>query len=317
MSEEKPRVVVADPIEPDALAELSKYAEVFDASREPGTLRPQLELAQGLLVRSRTRVDSRMLMEEAPRLRVIGRAGVGVDNIDVATATRRGIPVVNAPAAATASVAELTMGLLVAVARDFGSQIPAVKAGEWKKAGNGMELSGRTLGFVGYGRIAREVAVRAKAFGMKVQAHDPFLTESPDGTPLLPLDRLLATSDVVSLHANLTPENRHLINATTLARMRKGAILLNVARGALVDEEALLAALESGHLAGAGLDVFEDEPPRRAPLLAHPKVGPLPHIGASTREAQRRAGLVTVEEMAKVLQGRTPQFCVNPEVLRR
>ena len=317
MSEEKPRVVVADPIEPDALAELSKYAEVFDASREPGTLRPQLELAQGLLVRSRTRVDSRMLMEEAPRLRVIGRAGVGVDNIDVATATRRGIPVVNAPAAATASVAELTMGLLVAVARDFGSQIPAVKAGEWKKAGNGMELSGRTLGFVGYGRIAREVAVRAKAFGMKVQAHDPFLTESPDGTPLLPLDRLLATSDVVSLHANLTPENRHLINATTLARMRKGAILLNVARGALVDEEALLAALESGHIAGAGLDVFEDEPPRRAPLLGHPKVVPLPHIGASTREAQRRAGLVTVEEMAKVLQGRTPQFCVNPEVLRR
>ncbi len=317
MSEEKPRVVVADPIEPDALAELSKYAEVFDASREPGTLRPQLELAQGLLVRSRTRVDSRMLMEEAPRLRVIGRAGVGVDNIDVATATRRGIPVVNAPAAATASVAELTMGLLVAVARDFGSQIPAVKAGEWKKAGNGMELSGRTLGFVGYGRIAREVAVRAKAFGMKVQAHDPFLAETPDGTPLLPLDRLLATSDVVSLHANLTPENRHLINATTLARMRKGAILLNVARGALVDEEALLAALESGHLAGAGLDVFEDEPPRRAPLLSHPKVVPLPHIGASTREAQRRAGLVTVGEMAKVLQGRTPQFCVNPEVLRR
>ncbi len=317
MSEEKPRVVVADPIEPDALAELSKYAEVFDASREPGTLRPQLELAQGLLVRSRTRVDSRMLMEEAPRLRVIGRAGVGVDNIDVATATRRGIPVVNAPAAATASVAELTMGLLVAVARDFGSQIPAVKAGEWKKAGNGMELSGRTLGFVGYGRIAREVAVRAKAFGMKVQAHDPFLAETPDGTPLLPLDRLLATSDVVSLHANLTPENRHLINATTLARMRKGAILLNVARGALVDEEALLAALESGHLAGAGLDVFEDEPPRRAPLLGHPKVVPLPHIGASTREAQRRAGLVTVGEMAKVLQGRTPQFCVNPEVLRR
>ena len=317
MSEEKPRVVVADPIEPDALAELSKYAEVFDASREPGTLRPQLELAQGLLVRSRTRVDSRMLMEEAPRLRVIGRAGVGVDNIDVATATRRGIPVVNAPAAATASVAELTMGLLVAVARDFGSQIPAVKAGEWKKAGNGMELSGRTLGFVGYGRIAREVAVRAKAFGMKVQAHDPFLAETPDGTPLLPLDRLLATSDVVSLHANLTPENRHLINATTLARMRKGAILLNVARGALVDEEALLAALESGHIAGAGLDVFEDEPPRRAPLLGHPKVVPLPHIGASTREAQRRAGLVTVEEMAKVLQGRTPQFCVNPEVLRR
>ena len=317
MSEEKPRVVVADPIEPDALAELSKYAEVFDASREPGTLRPQLELAQGLLVRSRTRVDSRMLMEEAPRLRVIGRAGVGVDNIDVATATRRGIPVVNAPAAATASVAELTMGLLVAVARDFGSQIPAVKAGEWKKAGNGMELSGRTLGFVGYGRIAREVAVRAKAFGMKVQAHDPFLAETPDGTPLLPLDRLLATSDVVSLHANLTPENRHLINATTLARMRKGAILLNVARGALVDEEALLAALESGHIAGAGLDVFEDEPPRRAPLLGHPKVVPLPHIGASTREAQRRAGLVTVGEMAKVLQGRTPQFCVNPEVLRR
>lgn len=309
-------VVVADPLDAAALQLFRDTAEVVDATAGASALAPSVGRAQALLVRSRTKVNADLL-SRAPSLRVIGRAGVGVDNIDMAEATRRRIPVVNAPAAATTSVAELTVGLLIAVARDFGSQLPALKTGAWTKAGNGRELAGRTVGFVGYGRIAREVGARLRAFGMTLQAHDPFLTASPDGIALRPLDDLLATSDVVSLHANLTPENKHLIDAARLARMKSGAILINVARGPLVDEVALLEALESGHLGGAGLDVFEAEPPKDTRLLAHPRVVATPHIGASTHEAQARAGRTTVEEVLKVLRGERPQFCVNPEVMKR
>ena len=286
---------------------------MVDATSGKEALDRDLPRAKALLVRSRTKVTASVLAQ-APHLAVIGRAGVGVDNIDVKAATERGIPVVNAPAAATTSVAELVVGLVVAVARDFGSQVPAAKKGEWKKAGNGVELAGRTVGFVGYGRIAREAAVRLKAFGMKVQAYDPYLTKSPDGTPLLPLDELIPTSQVVSLHTPLTPETRRILNAERLARLPKGAIVLNVARGGLVDEGALLASLESGHLTGAALDVFEEEPPQNARLLAHPRLVVTPHIGASTHEAQARAGTVTVEQVVKVLRGEAPEFCVNPEV---
>lgn len=309
-------VVVADPLDAAALELFGAGTEVVDATAGAAALADVVGRAHALLVRSRTKVNADLLAR-APSLKVIGRAGVGVDNIDMAQATRRKIPVVNAPAAATTSVAELTVGLLISVARDFGSQVPKLKGGEWAKAGNGRELAGRTVGFVGYGRIAREVGARLKAFGMQLQAHDPFLTSSPDGIALRPLDDLLATSDVVSLHANLTPENRHLIDAPRLARMKAGAILINVARGPLVDETALLQALESGHLGGAGLDVFEAEPPKDTRLLAHPRVVATPHIGASTHEAQARAGRTTVEEVLKVLRGESPQFCVNPEVMTR
>ena len=313
MSGARPVVLVADELDPQALEDLGRSAEVVNASATPGQISATLPRAEGLIVRSRTKVNQDLLATVGP-LRVIGRAGVGVDNIDMAEVNRRRIPVVNAPAAATASVAELTVGLLIAVARDFGSQVVAVKAGTWKKAGNGTELSGRTVGFVGYGRIAREVAVRLRAFGMGVQAYDPLLSSTGDATPLVPLPRLLGTSDVVSVHSPLTPETHHLLGARELAQMRPGAILLNAARGGLVDEEALLAALEAGRLGGAGLDVFESEPPKDPRLLAHPKVVATPHIGASTREAQARAGAITVAQVLKVLRGETPEFCVNPEV---
>ncbi|MDE1821672.1 MAG: hydroxyacid dehydrogenase [Euryarchaeota archaeon] len=315
MSVAQPLAVVADPLDKEAVAELSRHARVADATSGKEALERDLPSAQALLVRSRTKVDAAMI-SRGEKLTVIGRAGVGVDNIDVAAATKRGIPVVNAPAAATTSVAELVVGLLVAVARDLGSQVPSLKKGEWKKAGNGLELAGRTVGFIGYGRIAREAGNRLKAFGMKVQAYDPYLTKSPDGAPLLSLEELLAGSQVVSLHTPLTPETKNLLNAGNLSRLPKGAIVLNVARGGLVDEAALLAALESGHLAGAGLDVFEEEPPKNAQLLAHPKVVVTPHIGASTHEAQARAGSVTVEQVLKVLRGETPEYCVNPEARR-
>ncbi len=312
----RPVVLVADELDPRALEDLGRSAEVVDASATPELVSATLPRAEGLIVRSRTKVTKELLATVGP-LRVIGRAGVGVDNIDMAEVNRRRIPVVNAPAAATASVAELTVGLLVAVARDFGSQMVAVKSGTWKKAGNGTELSGRTVGFVGYGRIAREVGVRLRAFGMGAQAYDPFLSSTGDETPLVPLPQLLETSDVVSVHSPLTPETHHLIGARELSQMRPGAILLNAARGGLIDEGALLAALESGRLGGVGLDVFEVEPPRDPRLLSHPKVVATPHIGASTREAQARAGAITVAQVLKVLRGETPEFCVNPEVWKR
>ncbi len=315
MSPSQPLAIVADPLDKTAVALLGEHARVVDATAGKEALEREIATADALLVRSRTKVDE-ALIARARDLRVIGRAGVGVDNIDVPAASRRGIPVVNAPAAATTSVAELVVGLLVAVARDFGSQVPAAKKGDWKKAGNGLELAGRTVGFVGYGRIAREAGARLKAFGMKVQAYDPYLSSSPDGVPLLPLEELLRKSQVISLHTPLTPETRRLLSAENLAKLPKGAIVLNVARGGLVDEDALLAALESGHLAGAALDVFEEEPPRNAKLLAHPKLVVTPHIGASTHEAQARAGAVTVEQVLKVLRGETPDYCVNPEVRR-
>lgn len=316
MSPSPPVAIVADPLDKEAVARLGQHARVVDATSGKEALERELPSAQALLVRSRTKVTAEVL-EKARALLVIGRAGVGVDNIDVPAASRRGIPVVNAPAAATTSVAELVVGLLVAVARDFGSQVPSSKKGEWKKAGNGVELAGRTVGFVGYGRIAREAGARLKAFGMKVQAYDPYLTSAPDGVPLLPLEELLRSSQVVSLHTPLTPETKGILSAANLAKLPKGAIVLNVARGGLVDEEALLASLEAGHLAGAALDVFEEEPPRNGKLLAHPKVVVTPHIGASTHEAQARAGAVTVEQVLKVLRGETPEFCVNPEVRRK
>jgi D-3-phosphoglycerate dehydrogenase / 2-oxoglutarate reductase len=316
MAAARPVAVVADPLDKDAVAELGRSTEVIDATSGKSALEAALPRAQALLVRSRTKVDAAMIAK-APHLIVIGRAGVGVDNIDVAAATARGIRVVNAPAAATTSVAELVVGLLIAVARDLGSQLPSAKSGEWKKAGNGIELSGKTVGFVGYGRIAREAGTRLKAFGMNVQAYDPYLTTSPDGTPLVPLDRLIESSDVLSIHTPLTSETKNLLSAERIARLRKGAIVLNVARGGLVDEPALLAALQAGKLGGAGLDVFEEEPPTNKALLAHPKVVVTPHVGASTHEAQARAGRTTVEQVVKVLRGETPDYCVNPEEKKR
>ena len=311
-----PRVLVADELDAGAVEELRRSAVVEDLSATPAALAGRLGEAQGLLVRSRTKVTA-SLLSSAKGLRVIGRAGVGVDNIDMAEATRLGIPVVNAPQAATESVAELVVGLLVAVARDFGSQSFALHSGNWKKAGNGLELKGRTVGFVGYGRIARETGQRLRAFGMRVQAYDPFLPRTEDGTPLLPLPQLLETSQVISLHTPLTPETHHMIGPAELQRMPRGSILINAARGGLVDEAALLSAVEQGHLAGAALDVFEEEPPKDLRLLSHPKIITTPHIGASTREAQARAGRTTVEQVLKVLRGETPEFCVNPEVWKR
>jgi len=306
-----PRVVIADPIDPNAVALLKEGpCEVVDATAE-GALAAQLPTAWALLVRSRTKVTAEKI-SQAPLLTLIARAGVGVDNVDLPAATARGIRVVNAPTAATASVAELSVGLYVMLARNLYQRIATTKGGTWGRSENGTEIGGKTFGFVGYGRIAREIARRLQPFGVTVVAYDPYVTATSDGTQMMPLDELLARSDFVSLHAALTPENHHLLNAERIAKMKKGAYLVNAARGALVDPSALLAALDAGQIAGAALDVFEVEPPTDPKLLGHPKLIATPHLAASTHEGQLRAGRGVVEEVLRALRGEPLQYLVNP-----
>lgn len=310
----EPRIVViAETIDADAIAALRRGpCTVVEATAE-GALEAHLPTAWGLIVRSKTKV-TKELLERAPQLKLIARAGVGVDNVDMKAATARKIRVVNAPTAATASVAELSVALYLMLARNLALRVATTKAGQWKRGENGTELAGKVVGFVGYGRIAREIARLLKPFGVRTVAFDPFVTTTTDGTELATLDEVLARADFVSLHAALTPENHHLLNAARLGIMKQGAHVVNVARGPLVDEQALLAALESGHLGGAALDVFEVEPPTRTQLLQHPKVIATPHLGASTHEAQRRAGQQVVDEVLRGLKGEALQSLVNPEV---
>ena len=308
-----PLVVVADPIDPAALAALrGGPCRVVEATGGSAALQPHLADAWALIVRSKTRVTAELLAQ-APKLALVARAGVGVDNVDLTAATERHVRVVNTPTAASVSVAELSVGLYLVLARNLFERIRATKAGEWNRSELGIELEGKTVGFVGYGRIAREIARRLQPFRVRTAGFDPFLPQAVDATELTDLDSLLARSDFVSLHAALTADNVHLMDARRFAQMRRGAFLVNVARGALVDEVALLAALDSGHLGGAALDVFEVEPPTRERLLHHPRVIATPHLGASTREGQHRAGQFVVEEVLRALRGEPLQSLVNPE----
>jgi D-3-phosphoglycerate dehydrogenase len=301
--EELRRVVVADPIDAAALSRLrTGPCEVMDVSSDPSRLLGALPTAWALVVRSRTKVD-RKLIAAAPALSLVARAGVGVDSVDMAAAAERGIRVVNAPAAATASVAELSMTFYLLLVRGLLPKVASTRAGRWERGTSGHELAGRTVGFVGYGRIAREIARRLGPFGATTIAFDPFVRSAVDTTELVSLEVLLARSDIVSVHAALTPENHHLLDARAFARMKPGAFVVNVARGALVDEAALLDALGSGRVAGAALDVFEEEPPMNRALLEHPQVIATPHLGASTAEAQARAGSDVVDEVLRALRG--------------
>lgn len=287
------RLVIADPLRIEGLEVLNAAPGIAvedHTADDREALARALEGASALIVRSRTKVDAE-LIRGSQRLEVIGRAGVGVDNIDIAAATRRGIAVLNSPAANTFSTAELAFALLLAAARRVAEADASIRAGEWRRKDlRGIQLHGKTLGVVGAGRIGAEVIRRARAFGMRVVAHDPYVSvdrANEIGVDLMPLDRLLEAADMVTLHVPLTDENRGLIGAAELERMRDGAILVNAARGGLVDEPALAAALDSGKLAAAGLDVFESEPlPGDSPLRSLRNVVFTPHIGASTAEAQ-------------------------------
>jgi D-3-phosphoglycerate dehydrogenase len=297
------RVLVSDPLAPAATALLKAAAgisleEVKGLSEEQ--LLPRVGEIEAWIVRSGTRV-TRRLIDAAPRLRWVARAGAGLDNIDVPAARERGIAVLNVPGANSVAVAELTMGLLLALFRRIPAADASLRRGAWEKSKlMGRELRGKTLGIVGLGRIGREVARRALAFEMSCLAADPVVSEadgSAAGVTLLPLHELLARADIVTLHVPATAETRGLIGAAEIARMRRGAVLVNAARGGLVDEAALHAALASGALSGAALDVYATEPPLASPLLSLPNVVATPHLGASTIEAQEAVG----EEIVRLL----------------
>lgn len=289
------RVVVADKMARGGLDLLARTPglEVVNCAGKPREeFERALERAHALIVRSETRVTADLL-NRAPLLRVIARAGIGVDTIDVHAATRRGIAVMNAPGANTVSAAEHAMGLLLALVRHIPWAADSMRRGEWdRKKYEGTELRGKTIGIVGLGRIGGHVAGLARAFGMTVVGHDPFLAPERAAelqVKILPLDQLLATADVVTLHVALTDGTRHLINAERLAQMKPTAILVNTARGELVDEAALAAAITDKRIAGAAVDVFAQEPlPADAPLRQLDRVILTPHLAASTAEAQDR-----------------------------
>ncbi len=255
------------------------------------------------------------MLEKAPKVRVIGRAGVGVDNIDVEAATRRGIVVMNTPGANAVAVAELAIGMMISLARHLARADASTRAGKWeKKTFQGTELRGKELGILGLGRIGVEVAKRAKALGMTVSAHDPYVSPALArdlGLKLCSLDDLYAGSDYLSLHLGLTPQTQGMINAGSLAMMKKGVRIVNCARGELVDEAALCAALRSGQVAGAALDVFVAEPPKNSPLLELPNLIATPHIGASTAEAQDAVGVQLAEQVREYLKNGVVQNAVN------
>jgi len=296
------RILVTDGLAPQGLASLKQQAAVIEAASLD-----ELPRVDAVIVRGRTQLTGEHLRRAQPRLRVVGRAGVGIDNIDVQAARQTGVIVVNAPSATTDAVAEHTLALMLALARHLPQADASLRRGEWRKDELlGSELGGKTLGLIGLGRIGAAVARRAGALGMAVVAHDPWVPEleiAERGARPLGLEALLAEADYVSLHLPLTPETRGLIDARVLAALRPGARLVCTARGGLIDETALLAALDSGRLAGAALDVFAEEPPRPGPLLEHPAVIVTPHIAAQTVEAQTRAALDIAAEVLAALRG--------------
>ena len=260
-----------------------------------------------IIVRSATKVRKDMI-DAAKNLKVIGRAGVGLDNIDVEYAKSKGIKVINTPGATSISVAELTIGLILAVMRKIAYGDRETRAGNWpKKKCKGIEMYGKTLGIIGIGRIGREVAKRAKAFGMNVVYYDVYRpgedVEKELGVEYRDLDTLISESDVITLHVPLLPETRHMINRERIEKMKDGAIIINAARGGIVDEEALYNALKSGKLYGAALDVYENEPLKDSKLFELDNIVFTPHIGAQTKEGQQRAGIEIAEKIAKELLG--------------
>lgn len=295
------RILVTDGMDKTAMAQLREMGhEVVEQFYEPDQLGKALRDFDVVVVRSKTKVRANHIDEaKGSQLKLIIRGGVGVDNIDVKYAEANGIAVKNTPKASSQSVAELAMGHMFACARYISDAGYTMRNGEWKKKeyGKGIELQGKTLGIVGFGRIGQHLGVMAKAIGMNVVAYST--TRRPEveakfGIPYVTLEELLAQSDFISLHAPAAP-GAPLINADTIAKMKDGVVIINTSRGANVDEDALLAALESSKVRAAGLDVYADEPTANAALYSHPMVSCTPHIGAATVEAQKRIGAEIVD----------------------
>ena len=297
------KILIADALNPEALEEL-KAAPNFDVTLKTGM--DETELVKTIpefhaaVVRGATKITKNVI-DAASNLELIVRAGIGLDNIDVKAAEEKGIQVANTPAATTISVAEHTFGLMLASVRNHGKANLSMKAHKWeKKLFSGTELFEKTLGIIGAGRIGQEVARRALAFGMKVIAYDIIQIETALDMIQVPLDELLAQADIISFHLPLTEKTKHLISEEEFEKMKDGIIIINASRGGIVDEKALLKALESGKVRAVAIDVLEKEPPDDFSLIDHPNVIVTPHIGAAAKEGQKRAGM----EVVKILKER-------------
>ncbi|PYM16930.1 MAG: phosphoglycerate dehydrogenase [Verrucomicrobia bacterium] len=312
-------VLICDPISPKGIALLQQRPEfkvtVLERRLPEGELLRLVGDVAAMVVRSETKVTKKVI-EAAPQLRVVGRAGVGVDNVDVEAATQGGIAVMNTPGGNTISTAELTFSMLMALARKIPQAHASMKAGQWnRKEFQGVELCNKTLGILGMGRIGSEVARRAIAFGMRVLAHDPYLSLSRAKAlqvELVELDEIYARSDFITVHMPMSDETRGMINAAAFAKMKKGVRVLNCARGGIINEKDLFQAIKSGHVAGAAMDVYETEPPpEEFPLRQLPQVIMTPHLGASTEEAQENVGIEVAEAITDYLLHGAVRNAVN------
>ncbi len=316
------KILISEPIEQQCVEILK--SEGFEVDFKPtmtaDELKQSMENYSALVVRSATKVTADVLAN-ASNMKVIGRAGTGVDNIDINAATRKGIIVLNVPGGNTVSTAEHAISLLMAMARNIPQAHQSMREGKWeRKKYVGVELCGKTLGVVGLGKVGKEVAKRCLGFEMKVIAFDPVL--APDvaakmGFELVDLDQLLRRSDFITVHTPLTNETRNLIDVRALAMCKKGVRIVNCARGGIVNEQALLDALNVGIVAGAALDVYEKEPPTESPLVTHPNVVVTPHLGASTEDAQEKVAVEIARQVADVLKGKDIVGSVNADIFRQ
>lgn len=302
------RILLTDGLAETGKSILNEKNISFDDQNgiEPGALLDCIENYDALIVRGRTKVTKEVLTK-ASNLKVVGRCGVGVDNIDLAAAKEKGVTVVNAPVATTVAVAEHAMALMLAMVREITKADAGLKTGVWyKKEIKGTELNGKTLGVIGFGHIGSTVGKYARAFGMEVIAYDLIASDDQikdHGGEPVSLDELFSRADVITLHVPLTDSTRHMIDEQAITKMKDGVRIISAARGGVIDEDALLQALESGKVASAALDVFEKEPPKDSLLVKHPKLIATPHIGGETKEAQRRAAVDIVNEVLAALDG--------------
>ncbi len=305
----KPRILISDKLHEDAVALAREFADVdVEIGLTPEMLIQKIKGYDAIIVRSSTKVTKEVI--DASTLKIIGRAGVGLDNVDVTAARARGIEIVNSPESSTVSVAEHAIGLMIATLRNVPQADKSMRAGQWdRKKFSGNELYGKILGLIGFGRIGREVALRAKAFGMKILASDPAITSEDAkefGAEFVALEELLRRSDVVSLHVPATDATRGMMNAERLKLMKPTAVVINTARGVVIDEAALYDALKNGTIKAAGLDVYAKEPPVDSPLMQLENIVLTPHLASGTSEAQKSAGTVVVEKVGKFFEQKPP-----------
>ncbi len=316
------KVLITDKMANEAITVLEDagHEVVFD-EMDHDTLLREISNYDALMVRGRTKAVTEIVNAGATgNLKVIGRAGIGVDNVDIKTAAEHKIPVVNAPTGATASVAELAISHMLVLSRHFTKADSTMKKGEWaKKQLKGSELDGKTLGLIGTGNIGRLTGKLAQCFGMKIIGYDPFISKEDmkkDGVEKIEdLGELMGKTDFISLHLPHIPATHYIVNEEMISKMKTTAYLINCARGGTVDEKALYDALKNGKIAGAGLDVYETEPPKDSPLLGLDNVVLTPHLGANTKEGQIKAGTICAEQINKVLAGKEPDFCVNKKMM--